>query len=170
MCQLVSRRPEEVVDLLLIRHLDPGDAEGKIIAVMTDIDRQHDVAMLGDLVGHDGGVEDFLHRFAIHLNPAGLAHDHGVLLPAPDALRAQQIACDQRRHHRQAQAGRADIRLEHEGEPRPAGRGEGPTAGQCHALQSAHHRVFALDIHEIGLAGGRRRSSARGVPPGRIAE
>ncbi len=118
---------------------------------MADIDRQHDVAVLGDLVGHDGGVEDLLHGFAIHLDPAGVAHHHGVLLPAPDALRAQQIARHQRRHHRQPQAGRADIRLEHEGEAGPAGRGESPAAGQRHALQSAHHRVFALDVHEIGL-------------------
>jgi hypothetical protein len=129
-----GRRTEKVIDVLLIRQFDSGDAKRKVIAVMTDVYRQHDVAVLGDLVCHNGGVEYFLHRFAIHLNPAGFANDHGVLLSAPDALRAQHIPRDQRRHHRQPQARSANVRLEHEGKPRPARRGKGPTAGECHAL------------------------------------
>ena len=118
---------------------------------MADVHRQHDVAVLGDLVGHDGGVEDFLHRLAIHLDPAGLAHHHGVLLPAPDALRAEQIARDERGHHRQAQARRAHIRLEHEGDARPAGRGEGAAAGERHALQPHSTACSPSTFIRLGL-------------------
>src|SRR3974390_1085191 len=106
-------RAQELVDRLLVGQLDAGNAEGEIIAVMADVNRQHDIAVLGDLVGHYRGVENLLHCLAVHLDPASLPHHHGVLLAAPNALRAQEIARDQRGNHRQAEARRAYIGLEH---------------------------------------------------------
>ena len=97
------------------------------------------------------GVEHFLHRLAVHLDPADLAHRHRVLVSAPDALRRERVARDDRHHHRQAQARRAQVRLEHEREARAAGRGVGARAGERRALQHRQHRVLAFDVDDLGV-------------------
>ena len=53
---------------------------------MTDIHRQHDIAVFGNLIGHDNGIQDLLVVFAEHLNPSHFTYGHGILLPAPHAL------------------------------------------------------------------------------------
>ena len=98
---------EEIIDLALIRQLAACGAEGKIVAVVVHVHRQHHVAVLGNLVRHDGGVQHLLHRLAVHMDPADFAHRHRVLVPAPDALRRERIARDDGHHQRQAQARRA---------------------------------------------------------------
>ena len=56
---------------------------GEIEAVEADVDRQKDVLVLGQTVGHDHGVENFLVIFDIDLQPAGVTHGQGVLRAAP---------------------------------------------------------------------------------------
>ena len=52
---------------------------------------------------------------------------------------------------RQPHSRRAEIRLEHEGEPGTAGRCEGAPAGERRALQHREHGVFALGVDDLRI-------------------
>ena len=141
----------EGIDLGLVGQFDARSAVGKIVAVETDIDRQHHVVMLGDLEGHDGGVEHLLHRFAVHLHPAHLAHRHRILMAAPDRLRRDAVAGDDGHDDGQSHSRRAEIWLEHESQTGAAGRGISPRPGQCPALQHGKHGMLAFGVNDIGI-------------------
>ena len=140
----------ERVDLLLVGDVDLVVGVGEDEAVHADHHRQRD--LLGDPEGLDVQVERLLVRLGVELDPAGVAHRHGVGVVVPDVDRGSDRPVGDRHHDRQPQARRVVERLGHEEDALGGRRRIGARAGGGCADRRGERAELGLD-HQV-LAGG----------------
>ncbi len=149
---LVGR--EEGVDVALLGHVDALDGMGEDEAVHAHHDREGE--LLGEAEGLNVQVRRLLIRLGEELDPAGVAHRHGVAVVVPDVDRRTDCPVCQCHHDRQTETRCVVDRFDHEQEPLARGRGVGARARGGGADRDRHRRELRLDIDELA-----RRELAR---------
>jgi hypothetical protein len=124
---------------------------GEVKTIVTDIDRQENLRVLRNLIGHDDRIEDLLIILDIDLDPAPIPNRDRVLLSTPDALGADSIASSDHHHNRKPERSGPDIRLEHEGQTLTRSSCEDPSSGKRGTLEDTQGRMLALHFHKVRI-------------------
>jgi hypothetical protein len=114
---------QEPVDFILIGNIDALVGMGQDEAVHAHHDRQGE--LLGEAEGLDVQVRRLLIRLGEELDPAGIAHGHGVTVVIPDIDRRTDCPVRESHYDWQAQTGGVVDRFDHEEEPLACGCGVG---------------------------------------------
>src|SRR6056297_1880207 len=83
---------QKIVYQFLFRDLDFLNAIREIVAIIANINREHNLRVLSYLIGHNDCICDFLIALTIKLYPTCLFNGHSILLPPPNALRRDTVS------------------------------------------------------------------------------
>ena len=142
---LVGR--EEGVDVALLGHVNAFDGVGEDEAVHAHHDRE------GELFGEAEGLDVQIRRLLIglgkELDPAGVAHGHGVTVVVPDVDWRTNGPVGERHDDRETESRSVVDRFDHEEESLACCGGVGARTRRGGADRDGHRRELGFDIDEF---------------------